>query len=183
MATIKRNGNRILLKIVNGVRRATCSCCTSCFCSELTLDDFIPVATSTRASIPFVEIASECGNIGAFNALRPNADYKKRPACLRWLCRRVVLENGLPTVESQAIGGPTTNNRNLNELLLECLGSSENGIGLVGGGSGASSEQYNQCYLYEFEFYGWGLWGKKTGGPSWISSDLIYNIRRADSGP
>jgi hypothetical protein len=174
MATIKRAGNRIITKVVNGQRRVSCSCC--CFCSNYDLDD---VYGSERLVDDFLLLVEEAGDQVAFDNLRPdNRNWRQKDACLRWLCRRVVLVDGSPVVISHSLGGPTTNDRDLNELVMEGLGEVENKPGLARGGGQTSDEEYGRCYLYEFSFYGWGL---RAG--EWISSDLLYMISRADEGP
>jgi hypothetical protein len=166
---------RVLVKVVNGVRRVSCSCC--CFCGSYNLDDFIPVRSSTRSRLPLVQVSAGCGDPAAFNALRPGPRHVIKKACLRWLCRKVDLVNNQPVANLRPIGGPTTNNRNLNDLLLGCLGPRADHPGLANG------EEYGECYLYEFEFYGWALWGKRDDGPGWVSSDLLFDLARADTGP
>jgi hypothetical protein len=179
MATVKtqivNREPRIITKTIDGERRVSCSCCGECFWENYDIDNFIPVLSSTRSQISFENIATGCGDEDAFNGLKPNNNYKKRSACLRWLLRQVVLINGAAITISRPIGGPTTNNRDLNELLFECVG--------LGKPSLANGEEYDKCYLYEFEFYGWALSGTESGGPAWISSDFIYDIYRADEGP
>jgi hypothetical protein len=180
---------RVLTKVTNGVRRVSCSCCPpSCFCSNYDLD--LLLYGEGIGGLRFDEylnrLEEECGDIAAWEALQPDGRYTQRPACLRWLCRRTVLQNGQPVTISNSIGGPTTNNRDLNDLLFECLGEREGFAGLLNGDffGFLPPEEYGQCYLYGFEFYGWHRPRKR--GPQgyasdWVSSDFLYDVYRRDT--
>jgi hypothetical protein len=170
----------IITKTVNGVKRISCSCC--CFCRGYDLDLLL---YGQGSGLKFDEylgrLALGCGDEEAFEDLKPDDDYRKRQACYRWLCRETSLIDGQPVTISNSVGGPTTNNRDLNDLLFECLGERSEFAGLVAGLDGFGGEQYGRCYLYGFEFYGWRKPNIKEGGvivePSdWISSDLYYDV-------
>jgi hypothetical protein len=189
MATIKTAGGKIVTKIVNGVRRISCSCC--CFCRSYDLD--LLLYGDGIGGLKFDEylrlLKEECGDIAAWEALQPSGQYIPKPACLRWLCRETSPTDSGPVTTSTFIGGPTTNDRDLNDLLLECMGERSGFAGLANGDEGRNfdPEEYGRCYLYGFEFYGW--WKKNFKGaggaiidPSdWIGSDFYYNIYRRDT--
>lgn len=172
---------RVLTKNEGGVRRVSCSCC--CFCRNLDLDLLLYGAGIGGAR--YDEYASllreDCGNRAAFNALRPNDNFREFHACLRWLCRETVLVNNQPVNISTQFGGPTTNNRDLNNLVIECLGEQAGRLGLANGLS-MPNEEYGICYLYVFEFYGWfrDRSGPNDTAPTWVSSDFIFDLYRRD---
>jgi hypothetical protein len=174
---------RIITKVVNGQRRVSCSCC--CFCNEYDLD--LLLYGVGIGGLKFDEylnrLKEQCGNVEAWEALRPDGRYKKERACLRWLCRRTVLQNGEPVTISNSVGGPTTNDRDLNDLLFECLGERVGFAGLLNGES-LPPEEYGRCYLYGFEFYAWHR-RRRTGDQGWsfdwVSSDLHYDVYRRDT--
>jgi len=118
-------------------------------------------------------IVEECGDYESFELLKPDGSYEMRDACLRWLCRRTDIVDSSPITTSQSYGGPTTNDRDLNTLLFECLGEQTGSPGL------AEGEEYGECYLYEFDFFGWY---KKNDletqiyDADWIGSDLVYDL-------
>jgi len=185
MATIKRAGNRIITKVVNGVRRVSCSCC--CFCRGYDLDLLL---YGEGSGLKFDEylgrLAEECGDIAAWEELQPDGRYRKKQACLRWLCRETSLIDGQPVTISNSVGGPTTNDRDLNDLLFECLGEREGFAGLVNGDFSLllPPEEYGRCYLYGFEFYGWyrsRRKGENGWEPDWVGSDIHYDIYRRDT--
>jgi hypothetical protein len=175
---------RIITKLVNGVRRVSCSCC--CFCRDLDLDLLLYGAgiDGLKPSEYANLLREECGDIAAWEALQPDGRYRKHEACFRWLCRQTVLVDGEPVNISTTYGGPTTNNRDLNDLVLECMGERAGFAGLANGDNGRllPDEEYGSCYLYVFEFYGWQRRRRlnKEWGPDWVSSDLHYDIYRRD---
>jgi len=189
MATIKRAGDRIITKVVNGQRRVSCSCC--CFCRSYDLDFMLYSAGADldRGHDYLSLLKEECGDIAAWEALQPNGLYLPKRACLRWLCRQTSLTESGPVTTSTFIGGPTTNDRDLNDLLLECVGERSGFAGLANGDETRlfDPEEYGKCYLYGFEFYGWWKKNFKAAGgaiiePSdWIGSDFYYNIYRRDT--
>lgn len=88
-----------------------------------------------------------------------------REACLRWLCRCVDCYETV--LCSEAYGGPTVNNLDLNQLVVDTLGF----------------EDEPGCYVYTFVFYGWYRPGRPNYGygycpPGWISRDDIYTIHK-----
>jgi len=189
MATIKRAGGRIVTKVSNGVRRVSCSCC--CFCRSYDLDFMLYSAGADldRGHNYLSLLKEDCGDEAAFDALRPDGRYKKRRACLRWLCRQTVLGDDGPITISSTIGGPTVNERDLNDLIFECLGERDGFAGLANGDEELDlpAEEYGNCYLYGFEFYGWwrkrrAPWQNGAGWPTdFVGSDLFYDIYRRDT--
>lgn len=181
MATIKTQGGKVLLK--DG--KVSCECC--CFCSNYDLDFLLYGVGS--GGLKFEDylglLQEESGDVAAWEALRPDGRYSKREACLRWLCRKTVLRDGEPVTISQSFGGPTVNNRDLNDLLIESLDERDGLAGLLSGGASLRfpPEEYGRCYLYGFEFYGWRRSRRKgpQGWPSdWVGSDVFYDIYRRD---
>lgn len=178
----------IVTKVVNGVRRVSCSCC--CFCRNLNLD--LLLYGEGIGGFLFQDylrlLKEDCGDIPAYEFLKPDGRWRPRAACLRWLCRQTVEGEDGPITVSTFYGGPTTNDRDLNDLVLECLGERDGSPGLANGDEEMllPNEEYGQCYLYGFEFYGW--WLRRRRGnenfagsePDWISSDLKYDIYRRD---
>lgn len=193
IATTIINGvPHVVTKVVNGVRRVSCSCC--CFCRNYDLD-FLLYGEGTgglKYDEYSVRMAEECGDIPAWEQLRLDRPdsfrYVPKRACLRWLCRQTVLGVDGPVTISNTVGGPTTNDRDLNDLVLECLGERSGLAGLANGAEEVAPEEYGRCYLYTFDFIGWWKRRFKEGAvvtdPSeFISSDLNYNLWRADSSP
>jgi hypothetical protein len=174
-------------KVITQEGKVSCECC--CFCREYDLDLLLyGVGTGGLRSIDdFLRILrEECGDVAAWEALQPDGRYSQREACFRWLCRKTVISNGQPITISNSVGGPTTNNRDLNDLLFDCMGERSGFPGLVNGDQDRQfpPEEYGRCYLYGFEFYGWHR--KRREGPEgwtsdWISSDFFYDIYRRDT--
>ena len=180
---------KVLTKTTDGQIVASCACC--CFCSNYDLDDVLygNFNPENLGDGSFPILAEECGDFSAFEAIKPDETgvYMKE-ACLRWLCRQTILTESEPQTISNPIGGPTTNDRDLNDIILECLGEREGEefAGLANGGEFGQvpPEEYGACYLYAFEFYGWQRRGREeppTVDPIWVSSDIIVNIYRRDT--
>jgi hypothetical protein len=186
MATIKRAGNRIITKVVNGQRRVSCSCC--CFCRQYDLDLLLYGEGIGGLNIDeyLSLLKEEGGDIAAWEELQPDGNYRKKQACLRWLCRETSLIDGQPVTISNSVGGPTLNDRDLNDLVLESMGERSGFAGLANGDEGRNfePEEYGRCYLYGFEFYGWYRRRKKGQNgyePDWVGSDIHYDIYRRDT--
>jgi hypothetical protein len=191
MATIKTVGTgaglRVLTKTADGQPRVSCACC--CFCSIYDLDDVLygNFNPENLGDGSFPLLVEECGDFSAFEAIKPDGvGVQMKEACLRWLCRQTILTESSSQTISNPIGGPTTNDRDLNDIILECLGEREGEefAGLANGASGVSPEEYGVCYLYAFEFFGWQKEGRTippTQDPIWVSSDIIVTIYRRDT--
>ena len=177
---------KVLTKTTDGQIVASCACC--CFCSSYDLDGLL--YSSVRQNLGefgLPLIAEECGDLSAFEAIKPSGiQVSMKEACLRGLCRQTVVTGGTPQTISNAIGGPTTNDRDLNDIILECLGEREGEeyAGLANGGLGPTPEEYGVCYFYVFEFFGWQKRGRTmppVQDSEWVSSDIIVNIYRRDT--
>ena len=177
---------RIITKTVDGEVRVSCECC--CFCSNYDLDDVLygNFDPDNLGDGSFPILIEECGDFSAFEAIKPEGTgIDMKQACLRWLCRQTILTESGPQTISNPIGGPTTNDRDLNDIILECLGEREGEefAGLANGASGVPPEEYSVCYLYAFEFFGWQKRGRTippVQDPIWVSSDIIVTIYRRD---
>ena len=178
---------KVLTKTTDGQTLVSCSCC--CFCSSYDLDDVLygNFDPENLGNGSFPVLVEECGDFSAFKAIKPEGTgINKKEACLRWLCRQTILTESGPQTIGNPIGGATTNDRDLNDIILECLGEREGEefAGLANGGGGVPPEEYGVCYLYAFEFYGWQRRGR-TGPPAiepiWVSSDIIVTIYRRDT--
>jgi hypothetical protein len=125
-----------------------CGCCGGCKnCRELDLDDLLDIGVPGGGY-------EECGD---WDAEPPEPEFRRAPACLRWLCRCVKSDG---TVRCQfSHGGPTVNNLSLATLVDECM----------------SPPQKAGCYLYTIEFFGWKR-KKKKNERGWISADDAYKI-------
>jgi hypothetical protein len=177
---------KVLTKTTDGQVAVSCSCC--CFCSDYDLDDLLydRFYRDALGEFGFPILAEECGDFSAFEAIKPDGTgVDMKEACLRWLCRQTILTESGPETLSTPIGGPTTNDRDLNDIILECLGEREGEefAGLANGANGVPPEEYSVCYLYAFEFFGWQKRGRTVPpvqDPIWVSSDIIVSIYRRD---
>lgn len=152
MATIKRTpGGSIITK--GGL--PSCSCCNEGICSGFDLDmllfNFPPEGyVFTPIDAGFVE------------GLPTLTGYKRKDACLRFLCREVVVAGGVIVSEnSTEFGGPTTNGKDLWLDICRPLFGDET---LTGN------------YFYVIEFEGWIEDGPRPR--DWISADDQYYVTK-----
>lgn len=89
--------------------------------------------------------------------------FKRKKACLRWLCREVVVLNGVITSERNTeFGGPTTNGKNLWIDIVRPLWGDETLSG---------------TYVYGIEFYAWVSTGEERPR-DWESADDEYYVTK-----
>lgn len=120
------------------------ACCCDC-CGSLDLNGLLygDKPYSWRNVKPAGQPAPMYGNVGE-PPQTPNTDAgigscKVVQGCLRWVC--IEFSATGEVLNSAVYGGPTTNNRDLVDLVLENKGYE------VGG-----------CWLYTFEFFGWACY-------------------------
>lgn len=133
MPTIKLKDGKVLIK--GGL--PSCTCCG--LCSNFDLDFFLyefPSGGGVAGDFTFEDMGTR---------FQPGEPYKegfeRKEACLRWLCREVVLSNGVITSERNTeFGGPTTNGKNLWIDIVRPLWGDETLSG---------------TYVYEIDFRAW----------------------------
>lgn len=159
MATIKlQPSGNVLIK--DG--KVSCGCCV--LCSNFDLDFFFDELPRTEGAGLVVVGDFTFDDKGTLlqQGETYKGGFKRRKACLRWLCREVVVSNGVITSERNTeFGGPTTNGKDLWVDIVRPLWGDETLSG---------------TYVYEIEFYGW-----RESGPTpndWISEDDEYYVTK-----
>jgi hypothetical protein len=133
---------RIITKVVNGQRRVSCSCCCLCqiFDTEMLLnfsknDHYTRMKRSVEVGGPLSFFSVEEQNYQSENLGFRGFDYQfsvggintrptsgrigewllRKPACLRWLCRCVEIDENedISVIQQHEYGGPTVNNLDL----------------------------------------------------------------------
>jgi hypothetical protein len=175
MATIKLQNDKVILK--DG--KVSCSCCG--YCKYFDIENLLNIFGSRgqagfggSAILAGIDVGEgyqlegqDFGVIGFENQPDPPVvgDFKVIPkdACLRFLCREVIVDGGIITSETNTyIGGPTTTGKDLWEDICFPLFGDESQSG---------------TYLYIVKFFGWySDWGFNPEGYSvypryWQSSD------------
>ena len=120
-------------------------CCGSCNCSNLNFNDLL--YGDELYSWPNVDLGGQKTPMYGSDEEPPHesvpgsgfGECQIKKACLRWVCIKFSATGDV--VDSAVYGGPTTNDRDLVELVLETEGSEQGG-----------------CWLYTFEFFAWNCY-------------------------
>ena len=120
-------------------------CCESCSCSILNLNDLL--YGDQPYSWPNVDPGGQKTPMYGGDEEPPHESQpgsglgacQIKKACLRWVCIKFSATGEV--VDSAVHGGPTANNRDLVQLVIETEGSEQGG-----------------CWLYTFEFFAWNCY-------------------------
>ena len=160
MTIIKRTAEG---KIITKSGKPSCACCGG-ICSIFDLDLLLHTLHPNGYVLAGYTFAfqGELFQQGALIVEGYLVQPERKPACLRWLCREVVVSGGVIVSESNtSFGGPTTNNKDLWLDICKPLFGNETSSG---------------TFLYVIEFFGWQ--GGLVSPRYWISADDEYNVTK-----
>jgi hypothetical protein len=160
MATIKLTAEG---KVIIKDGKPSCDCC-GVLCSIFDLDLLLYTlhyGGYVLAGYTF-DIEGDLFQQGALTLEGYLVQPKRKLACLRWLCREVVVSGGVIVSESNTeFGGPTENNKDLWVDICEPL---------------FGDETHSGTFLYVIEFCGWQ--GGTVSPRYWISADDEYYVTK-----
>ena len=139
MTIIKRTAEG---KIITKSGKPSCACCGG-ICSIFDLDLLLHTLHPNGYVLAGYTFAfqGELFQQGALIVPGYLVQPKRKRACLRWLCREVVVSGGVIVSESNtSFGGPTKNNKDLWDDICQPLHGDETVSG---------------TFLYVIEFFGW----------------------------
>ena len=140
MPTIKRTAEG---KIITKGGLPSCTCCGGALCSDFDLDLLLHTLHPDGYVLDGYTFAFQGEGVQQGALIVPGylVQPKRKRACLRWLCREVVVSGGVIVSESNtSFGGPTTNNKDLWDDICQPLHGDETVSG---------------TFLYVIEFFGW----------------------------
>jgi hypothetical protein len=149
-------------KVITKGGLPSCACCGG-ICSVFDLDLLLYTLHPDYVLAGYTfEFEGELFQQGALIVEGYLVQPERKQACLRWLCREVVVSGGVIVSASNTVfGGPTTNNKDLWVDICRPLFGDETRSG---------------TFLYVIEFFGWQ--GGEVSPRYWISADDEYYVTK-----
>jgi len=147
-------------KVITKGGKPSCVCCGGSLCGDFDLDILLHTLHPDYVLSGYT--FSDEGQLFQAGTGTIPGSFKRKRACLRWLCRHVVVTDGvIVSATNTEFGGPTTNAKDLWVDICQPLHGNETRSG---------------TFLYVIEFFAW-----TEVGPSprdWIRADDEYYVRK-----